>query len=395
MNTLLLHKEVQEFITEKSQSTIDISTLVLKGSPFKDITAKELAQQVIGKRKAKEKLSLWYNTTNIYYPPTLNLEQTSSEATALYKSKLVSGETLIDLTGGLGIDDYYFSKKVKNVIHCELNTELSEIAKHNFGILDQKNIKTIVGDGVVILKDQSTIDWIYIDPSRRHDSKGKVFFLEDCLPNVPANLDFLFSKCNNILLKTSPLLDLQIGIKALQNVKEIHIVAVDNDVKELLWILDKSFTGDITIRTTNILKTNNQSFSFLLKDEVDQSVDLGLPMKYLYEPNAAILKSGGFLSVSETYGIKKLHINSHLYTSDLKIDFPGRKFEITAIYPYQKKVLSKTGITKANITTRNFPESVAALRKKFKIKDGGDNYLFFTTDCEQNKKIIVCKKLLV
>lgn len=392
MNPLVLHKEVQDFITEKSTSSTDLSTLILSGSPFEGISAKELAQQIQGKRKAKAKLPTWYTKNSIYYPPTLNLEQTSSETTASYKSTLVSGSTLIDLTGGFGIDDYFFAKKVQQVIHCELHAPLSEIAEHNFTILEQKNITTVVGNGLDILKEQTTVDWIYVDPSRRHDSKGKVFFLEDCLPNIPANLDLLFSKSKNILLKTSPLLDLQIGINALQNVKEIHIVAVGNEVKELLWILDKSFVGDVKITTVNILKTEQEEFSFLLKDEAEQFPDLGAPMQYLYEPNAAILKSGGFISVGTTYDVKKLHIHSHLYTSNLKIDFPGRRFEIQAVYPYQKKIIAKTGITKANITTRNFPESVATLRKKLKIKDGGNTYLFFTTDSDQKKKVIVCKK---
>ncbi|WP_108808757.1 THUMP-like domain-containing protein [Aquimarina spinulae] len=393
MNPLLLHKEVQEFITEKSESTLDISTLILSRSPFEGLSGKELAQQIQGKRKAKRKLPTWYAKNKIYYPPTLNLEQTSSEVTALYKSKLVSGASLIDLTGGFGIDDYFFAKRIASVIHCELNASLSEIASHNFEILEQKNIQTSIGDGLDILKDHNTLDWIYIDPSRRHDSKGKVFFLEDCLPDVPSNLDLLFRKSNNILIKTSPLLDIQMGSKTLQNIKEIHVVAVENEVKELIWILDKTYTGDIKIVTANIQKMVHQEFSFFLKDEARQSANMGLPMTYLYEPNAAILKSGSFQRIATAFKVTKLHINSHLYTSDHKIDFPGRKFEIIAVYPYQKKILSKIGITKANITIRNFQESVATLRKKFKIKEGGDDYLFFTTGYDNKKVVIHCKKL--
>lgn len=393
MNIKILDEKVQEFITQKSDSTSNISALVLSGSPFDGISAQELAQQVQSKRKAKIKLPTWHSKKEIYYPPTLNLEQTSSETTALYKSNLVSGDSLIDLTGGFGIDDYYFSKRINKVIHCELNTDLSTIATHNFKILGSKNIKTYTGNGLNILKDQSSVDWIYIDPSRRHDIKGKVFFLEDCLPNVPDNLDLLFQKSNNILLKTSPLLDLQIGINALKNIKEIHIVAVNNEVKELLWILNKTNKEDIKIVTINILKSGNQTFSFIQKEEAEQPFTIGEPIKYLYEPNSAILKSGGFLSISAAFKIKKLHLHSHLYSSDQIIDFPGRKFEILAVYPYQKKILSKTGISKANITTRNFPESVASLRKKHKIKDGGDIYLFFTTDHSNNKIVIACKKI--
>ncbi len=389
----MLHKEVQEFIHAKSNDSIDLSRLILSGSPFDTITPQELAQQITGKIKAKHKLPSWFAKTGIYYPPKLNLEQTSSETTAHYKSNLVSGKTLIDLTGGLGVDDYFFAKKMNTIIHCELNKELSEIATHNFEVLEAKNINTIFGDGIEILKNESTIDWIYIDPSRRHDTKGKVFFLEDCLPNVPEHLDFLLSKSKNILIKTSPLLDIQIGLNALKHVKEIHVVAVDNEVKELLWIIEKGCIGDVLMKTINLHKEIRQEFQFRLKDETSLLSGFASPKTYLYEPNAAVLKSGGFTTVAVQYDIKKLHKNSHLYTADRNIDFPGRKFEIVAVFPYNKKALSKARITKANITIRNFGESVATLRKKFKIKDGGDIYLFFTTDPDDKKIIIQCKKV--
>ncbi|GAA4279083.1 class I SAM-dependent methyltransferase [Aquimarina mytili] len=393
MNKKILHKEVQEFIFEKSNTSIDLNKLILRGSPFVDISIQEIAQQINGRLKAKQKLPTWFSKKGIYYPPTLNLEQTSSEATAIYKSSLVSGDTLIDLTGGFGIDDYFFSKKMQHVIHCELNIDLSAIAKYNFDLLDVKNIKSLTGDGVTILKNFEKLDWIYIDPSRRHDSKGKVFFLEDCIPNVIDNLDILFAKSKNILIKTSPLLDIHLGVNALKYVKEIHVVAVENEVKELLWILEKSFDGDCIIKTINITKNRTHEFSFSLKEEVKQSIYYSEPKAFLYEPNAAILKSGGFLSVGNAFEVKKLHLHSHLYTSDQKIDFPGRRFEVITTFLYHKKTISKAGITKANITTRNFPESVAVLRKKHKIKDGGDNYLFFTTNCNNKRIVILCKKI--
>lgn len=373
---------------------MDINTLVLRKSPFEHISSQELAQQIAGRRKAKTKLPTWYAKKGIYYPPTLNLEQTSSEITASYKSNLVSGDLLIDLTGGFGIDDYFFSKTIKRVVHCEMNLELSTIAAHNFKTLDAHNIHTEMGNGLEILHNHSSIDWIYIDPSRRHDQKGKVFFLEDCLPNVPANLSFLFSKSDHILIKTSPLLDIHSGIKSLQHVKEIHIVAVNNEVKELLWVLDKNVEGKTKIQTSNIQKTHTDSFSFFYEEESSLSVALGMPQTYLYEPNAAILKSGGFLSIAKAYNLEKLHLHSHLYTANQEIpDFPGRGFSIINSYPYQKKTLQSLGIKKANITTRNFPETVATLRKKFKIKEGGDIYLFFTTDLAQKKIVLQCQKL--
>ncbi|WP_405206189.1 THUMP-like domain-containing protein [Aquimarina sp. LLG6339-5] len=393
MNKNVLHKEVQDFILKKSGEPIDLAKFILSGSPFDTISVQELAQQINGRQKTKGKLPLWYETKDIYYPPTLNLEQTSSEATALYKSNLVTGNTLIDLTGGFGIDDYYFSKKVKQVIHCELNTDLSKIAAHNFLALDVHNIKTHVDDGLKVLEQLESVDWIYIDPSRRHDSKGKVFFLEDCLPDVPSNLELLFSKSDRILIKTSPLLDIRSGLKSLKFVKEIHIVAIHNEVKELLWVLEKNIKTETLIKTIQINNNGNQIFDFSLIEESNTQPKFSHPKKYIYEPNAAIMKSGGFYSVAKVFELEKLHQHSHIYTSDDLIEFPGRSFEILSVFGYQRKTLKKEKITKANITTRNFPETVSEIRKKFKIKDGGDIYLFFTTNCNEEKIVLKCKKV--
>ncbi|WP_378175328.1 class I SAM-dependent methyltransferase [Aquimarina sp. SS2-1] len=393
MNTQILHTEIQDYIFKKSDENIDLTKLILSGSPFENISAQDLAQQISGRLKAKGKLPTWHHTKGVYYPPTLNLEQTSSEATALYKSKLISGEILIDITGGFGIDDYYFSKKMNRVIHCELNAELSEIASHNFEVLGLNNVEPKLGDGLKILKSFNHLDWIYIDPSRRNDSKGKVFFLEDCLPDVPSNINFLFSKSSNILIKTSPLLDIRSGLKSLQFVKEIHVVAVDNEVKELLWVLEKDFDKDVNVITFNITKTKNQTFSFHFEEEHMTEAKLSLPKKYLYEPNAAIMKAGGFNCIAKKYDIIKLHQHSHLYTSDHLIEFPGRSFEIQKMIPYQKHNVKKENIVKANITTRNFPETVSEIRKKFKIKDGGEIFLFFTTNCRNEKVVLECKKI--
>ncbi|MHA7057027.1 THUMP-like domain-containing protein [Aquimarina sp. M1] len=395
MNTQILHTEVQDYIFKKSETNIDLTKLILSGIPFDNVSPQELAQQINGRLKAKKKLPIWSQTKGIYYPPTLNLEQTSSAATAIYKSSLVSGDLLIDLTGGFGIDAYYFSKKITQVIHCELNAELNEIASHNFKVLGSTSVKTILGDGLKTLENLSKAEWIYIDPSRRNDNKGKVFFMEDCLPNVPKNLDFLFSKSNKILIKTSPLLDIRAGLNSLEFVKEIHVVAVQNEVKELLWVLEKNIKDAVMIKSINIIDSHSQKFSFLLENENNISAELSLPKKYLYEPNAAIMKAGGFKSVTRILSAQKLHQHSHLYTSNELIIFPGRSFQIISILPYRKQVLKKEKFIKANITTRNFPESVSEIRKKFKIKDGGDIFLFFTINCLNERVVLVCKKIRV
>ena len=387
----ILKKEVQLFIQENLKA--NINELILKGSPFKDITVQELANQIIAKQKSEKKLSVWFNSKNIYYPPKLSIEQTSSEATAVYKSKILKGDSIIDITGGFGVDCFAFSKQFKKVTHCEINKELSEIVTHNYKQLEIDNIKTVAQDGLEYLKNTTQkFDCIYIDPSRRSDVKGKVFLLKDCLPNVPENIDFLFEKSNIILIKNSPILDITSTINDLKFVKEIHIIAVNNEVKELLFLLQRNNKELIEIKTINLLKNNTQEFDFILKKDNFESYSL--PNNYLYEPNAAILKSGGFSEVSSKLKLNKLHQHSHLYTSDeLFSDFPGRTFKIKEVFLYNKKRIKKQiALSKANITTRNFPKTVAQIRKETKIKDGGDSYLFFTTNLNNELIVISCAK---
>ncbi|MEE3998977.1 RsmD family RNA methyltransferase [Tenacibaculum sp. FZY0031] len=392
MNTNILHTETQSYINNNLK--VNIEQFIFKGSPFKNISIQELANQIIAKQKSEKKLPTWFHTKNIYYPPKLSIEQTSSEVTAKYKSKLVNGNSLIDLTGGFGIDCYAFSKQFKKVLHCEINKELSEIVSHNYKQMNVSNIKTLATDGLEYLKKSSEkFDCIYIDPSRRNDTKGKVFLLSDCLPNVPKNLDFLFEKSNTILIKNSPILDITSTINELKYVTEIHVVAVNNEVKELLFLLTKKTKQSVKITTSNILKNNTQEFCFELGS--DLNFEYSTPLQYLYEPNAAILKSGGFNQVASQQKVNKLHQHSHLYTSDNLIkDFPGRIFNINNVFAYNKKKIKKQITdTKANITTRNFPKTVAQIRKETKLKDGGNTYLFFTTNLHNEFIVISCTKI--
>jgi 16S rRNA G966 N2-methylase RsmD len=386
LNPAILHPDVQQFISENLNA--DISKLLFKGSPFTNVTIQELAIQIVAKKKSEKKLPSWFQTKNIYYPPKVNIEQTSSEATADYKASLLSGDSIVDITGGFGVDCHSFSKKFNHVTHCELNTNLSTIVNSNYQQLKINNIKTFSGDGLEFLKKSTeNFDWIYIDPSRRDDSDKKVFLLNDCLPNVPENLELLFSKTTNILLKNSPILDISKTINELNFVKQIHIVAVANEVKELLFILKKNYTSSIEVKTINSQKNNTQLFDFQLnKNTASNYSD---PKKYIYEPNAAILKSGGFHEISSQLNLEKLHQHSHLYTSNELIRFPGRTFLVEQSCSYNKKEIKKhLTDNKANITTRNFPETVAQIRKKTKIKEGGSQYLFFTT-VQNNKHIVL------
>ncbi len=391
MNKAILHPDVQSFIQKNLEA--NLTKLILKGSPFSEVSIQEIAQQIEGKQKCSKKLPLWFQSSNILFPPKVNLEQTSSEATAQYKANLVQGNSLIDLTGGFGVDCLYFSKQIKNVAHCELNTSLSELVKHNntnFGI---QNIKTVTGDSLEYLQtNNNKYDWIYIDPSRRNDAKGKVFLLNDCLPNVPENLDTLFQYSSNILIKNSPILDITSTINELKYVKEIHVLAVQNEVKELLFLLEKDYTAPIQIKTVNLQSKTSQAFDFTYGNQ--ELATYNEPQQFLYEPNAAILKSGAFQEVSAQLQIDKLHQHTHLYTSnELLKEFPGRSFKIEHILPYNKKQLAKLiPSKKANITIRNFPETVAQIRKKTKFKDGGNQYLFFTTNLQNEHIVLICSK---
>ena len=392
MDFKFLNPKIQEFINDNIDKTL--SKLALQKNPFPEIDWISILNQIEAKTKAKHKLPTWFASKNIVYPSKISVEQTSSEKTASFKSEIVSGENLIDLTGGFGVDDYYFSKKIQKIAHCEINPELSRIVQHNFEQLNVKNIDVYSGDSLEILAQLNIKwDWIYIDPSRRNDAKGKVFMLKDCLPNVPENLDILFTFSNNILIKTAPLLDISAGLSELTNVKTIYIVALENEVKELLWEIKKEYVGKTEIKTVNLTKDKKDTFNFILDAPFEIS-EYGMPEKYIYEPNSAVMKSGGFDEVGTFYKLKKLHKHSHLYTNSEIIDFPGRIFEIENCLNYHKTEM-KNHIEgrKLNVTTRNFPETVEAIRKKWKIKEGGDKYCFFTTAENDNKIVLICKKI--
>ena len=392
LNKALLDPEVSRFIRENLKK--DLPSLILKGSPFETISIQEIAVQIKGLKVAEKKFPELFDNPNLLYPPKLNLEQTSSEITARYKASLISGKSGIDLTGGLGIDSYYLSQNFENFNYCELNSELAEIAAYNFEVLGAENIKVHIGNSLTILKESvKTFDWVYADPARRDDRGGKVFRFEDCEPNIPANLEMIFEHTDNIMVKSSPILDITAGMNELGNVKEVHVVAVKNEVKELLWILQKNFQDEPKIKTINFEKEQVQEFADD-REFASENASISLPEKYLYEPNSAIMKSGLFDILAVKTGTQKLHQHSHLYTSKELLSFPGRIFKITDIKEYKPSYLKKYFKSKkANITTRNFPETVDNIRKKFKIKEGGSDYLFFTTNMNDEKIVIFCKKV--
>jgi len=391
LNLAILHSEVQEYISANLKT--EITKLILKGSPFEKVSVQELANQIIAKQKSEKKLPTWFSTESIYYPTKISIEQTSSEVAAAHKLSLISGDSVIDITGGFGIDAHAFSKQFKKVVHCEINDQLSEIVAHNFKQLNIDNIETFAGDGLQFLKKTSQkFDCVFIDPSRRHDAKGKVFLLKDCLPYTPPKIEFLFTKATQILIKTSPILDISNTIKELKSVVKVQIIAFNNEVKELLFLLEKNPPNTIRVEAINYQKNSLQQIEFNHQSAAKSTYSP--PLTYLYEPNAAILKSGGFHEISHQLKVFKLHQHSHLYTSDQLMDFPGRQFIITQSMPYDKKKIKKfIGQEKANITIRNFPKSVAQIRKETKIKEGGQVFIFFTTNLDNKQIVLFCRKV--
>lgn len=383
--------DLKQFINNNLNK--NIKDLAFQKNPFEAYDWKWILNQIQAKQKAEKKLPTWFNNDDIVFPSTLSIEQTSSEPLAQYKSTLISGENIIDLTGGFGIDCFYFSQNFKDITHCEFQEDLSAIVQHNFKVLGKENIKTISGDSIAYLeKTTETFDWIYIDPARRDDTKSKVFLLADCTPNVVALQDLLFSKSENILIKVAPLLDISSILNELSNVKHIYAISLQNEVKELLIVLEKGFNSLPKLIASNIsangkLITNNFAF------EDNAFCTLSLPQKYIYEPFSSFLKIGVYNSLANEYQVSKLHKHSHLYTSEVLVDFPGRQFKIEKVIPYNKKEMKQFEGTKCNITTRNFPMKVEEIRKKHKIKDGGETYVFFTTDLNDEKIVIISKKI--
>ena len=390
MNKNILDKNVQDYISKNLFT--DILEIILKKQIFPKVSNKEIAEQISAKMKAKKKLPTYFKTPNIYFPNKVNIEQASSEKTAEFKSKIVTGNVMIDATGGFGVDSMYFSKEFKKIIYIEENKELFEIVKANSKKLGL-NIEHLNDDGIEYVKKIDTgIDLLYIDPSRRNKENKKVHFLSDCTPLIDYDLIQSLQNFKTILIKCSPIIDLKKTINDLKVVSEIYIVGINNEVKEVLFNLNKQSNNDIKIKCID-LSNRELDFEFCIDDiNNKKNDDNSEVLNYLYEPNSMILKSGAFGLICDRYDVKKLNINSHLYTSKKLIDFPGRTFEVDSVVNYSKRNLKDLNISKANITTRNFPMDVKDLRKKSKISDGGNDYLFFTTNYLNNEIIIKTKK---
>ncbi len=380
--------------------TADVRALLLNPPAMPKLDYRLVAEQIQARQKAREKLPNWYAHPDLVFPAALSVEQASSEQTAAHKASLVSGELLVDLTGGMGVDAAAFAGRMDRVIYVERNARLAEQTAHNLRALGHHNIECLVGDGLTQLASLTApANWAYLDPARRDDQGGRVVQLTDCEPNVLENLPMLLAKANQILLKTAPLLDIEATLRQLPTTQAVHVVAVQGEVKETLFVLGQQpvSTADVQMVAVNLRdeSTQNQVFIYRRGDESTAPVTLADPQTYLYEPNAAVLKAGAFRLVGYRFGLAKLAPHSHLYTSHAIMDgFPGRVFRVEAICkPDRVALRNLVPSQQANLTVRNFPETVARLRQQLHLREGGNTYIFATTFANNDKRLLVTQKV--
>jgi len=388
----------------------DVRKLALQTHGMKDMNYPFAIRQISGYQHIVNKIPDWYACPDILFPPTLSLEQCSSQQTACYKRDLM--KTIIrkqkqeqtisgaDLTGGFGVDAYYLSEVFDRFLYVEKQPELCRIASHNFKALNRPGIQVFENESEEFLQQSGKLDFVYLDPSRRNRDGNKVTALRDCSPDPATLYEDLIKKAGLVLIKLSPMIDLSLALKALPHTRQIHVVALDNDCKEVLFLLDAKYqTAEPEITAVN-LKNNaaDQVLKFRRSDEANAScVYTAQVGDYLYEPNVSLLKAGAFIMPAQAYGLEKLHKNTHLYTSNkFKSDFPGKIFEVKTISSAKTKDFHKKlpGLQQANLVVRNVPMSVEALRKKLNLKEGGEDFVFACTLADESKVFLYGKRLL-
>ncbi len=432
-----MNQATQDFIRQHQDD--DVRQLAFLGSKYPEVDMPFALDQIRGRKMAHAKLPRWASIDGIIYPPHISMEQCSSEQTALYKAELAarllalpvpsSENEFVDLTGGFGVDFSYIASRlgVKSM-YVERQTHLCEAAKVNFERLGLKNAIVKNGDGIEVLHSLKELKLIFIDPARRDDAGNKVVSLKDCTPDVTVLQEEMLSKADYVVIKLSPMLDWHRAISELSHVREVHIISVNNECKELLLVLSARNMGE-NVGSNSFPIQNNGSVLPSAEDSghIEDAADAGNlriycindaqsfvcdesdmetsavkiapstleEMQYLYEPNASLMKAGCFGVLSERFDARMLSKNSHLFVSQAPIEaFPGRSFRIIAVSSFNKKELKRhlSGITKANIATRNFPLSVAELRKRLKLKDGGETYIFATTLSDESHVLMITEK---
>lgn len=402
-------KATAEFIA--THRNYDVRMLAFKRAD--DVDMPLALEQIAGYQKARRKLPQWSGVEGMLFPPSLSMEQCSSEQTALYKVSLLASRSdsfaggschpaacsgsFADLTGGFGVDFSYLAARFAKATYIERNPKLCAIARHNFALLGLTHAEVVCGDSVECLRNLAPVDVIYLDPARRDTNGGRTFAISDCTPDAVALLPLLLEKAETVMIKLSPMLDWHKAVADFRgHVAEVHIVAVDNECKELLLILRRD-----TTECPKVVCVNNgcvfspTPYIYIIRCNVP-SVDFSQLHGFLLVPNAAIMKAGCFAQVAEAFSVAQISDNSHLFVADAPVEgFPGNTYRINAVTSMNKKELKATigGIKKANIAVRNFPLTVAELRKRLKINDGGNIFIFATTLCDGSHVLIVCSPL--
>ena len=389
-----MNKATKDFIREHAYADVRQLALQAKKNPEVDLTY--ALEQIAGRQKAKMKLPSWAKIDGMVYPPHISMEQCSSELTAKYKAEIVPcGNYFVDLTGGFGVDFSFIAKTFKHAVYVERQEHLCAITSENFRLLGLDNAEVVNADGIEYLRQMDHADLVFIDPARRDDHGGRTYGIADCTPNVLEVMDELMLKTNMLLLKLSPMLDWRKAVRDLGGASEVHIVSVDNECKELL-IMVRHDVQQIKVVCVNLL-SNGERGVFEFDDTESTPMHQKISSKtYLFEPNASIMKAGCFDEIQARFPVAQLDNNSHLFVSDHEIpDFPGRRFKIEHVTSMNKRELKEalTGIDRANIAVRNFPVSVAELRKKLKLKDGGDVFIFATTVAKEGHQLFICRKI--
>ena len=389
---LLSSPGVQEYIRDNESR--DAHQLAFQRTPFEGLDSRDISNQVAARQKAKTKLPSWFKTTGVVFPEALSMEQCSSESTAIYKAGLIApDQTIADLTGGLGVDSWALAQKARHLDYVEQQTYLCDLALENFATLKVRaSVNNCSLESYLEAWKKKPTAVVFCDPARRNENQRKVFLLEDCSPDILEIAPGILKSHAVFMVKLSPLFDISRLRKSFgHHLREIHVVAVKNECKELLILL-KPEEGDCLISAVN-LDTTEPAFN-VRADTQPNRYKISDPLVYLYEPNAAIMKSGKQDFIMERYDVAKLADNSHLYTSSTEIHhFPGRSFRINSIVGLHKnELLQLIPGKKANISCRNFPLRPEEVAKKIGFSFGGDQYLFATTLSDGKKVVIHCER---
>lgn len=394
----LLAPEIKDFI--RAHDHADVAALALKKPPAAHWPYALVMDQIKARQKAKSKVPDWADIhDDTLFPPADILEQASSTATARYKASLIKGKVFCDLTGGAGVDSYALSKHYASGFCIERDNKNAALLAHNLSLLcpETCSIKIYCALAEAFIQNMPPVDLALIDPQRRDSGRKGKFRLEDGSPDILTLLPLLRAKAGNIMLKTSPVLDITQAVELLGCVRAVHIVEWRGECREALYIMggNQSETLPSDLVPITAVRLDDQggilsTLTFTRQEEADAAADYALPERYLYEPGPAFLKAGAFSLLAARYRLKKLHRHTHLYTSRaLCADFPGRIFEIAGLYPVQRKALP---FSKAHLTVRNFPDGAESLKKKLGLKDGGEEFLFACTLADESKALLHGRK---